>query len=160
MLLEIFFFFFFSPMPPHVVCGLRGPPSWAWQECNLLLSLGRQWGAVTLSRWSVSGDRWGCIARRALKPKVYKSTQTMDTVGIFPFRENSHGRAWNRTRDLMVSSQRLWPLDHEAGLLLELSRNILFKSPTRTRSATVSELWLRSLVSLELTRIRGKVKLC
>ena len=35
--------------------------------------------------------------------------------GIFPFKENTHGRAGNRTRDLMISSQRLWPLDHEAG---------------------------------------------
>ena len=32
-------------------CGLRGPPSWEWQECNRLLRLGRPWGAVTLSRW-------------------------------------------------------------------------------------------------------------
>ena len=32
---------FFGPMPPHVLCGLRGPPSWAWQECNRLLRLGR-----------------------------------------------------------------------------------------------------------------------
>jgi len=23
------------------LCGLLGPPSWAWQECNLLLRLGR-----------------------------------------------------------------------------------------------------------------------
>ena len=37
------------------------------------------------------------------------------TVGILPFRENSHGRARKRTRDLMISSQRLWPLDHKAG---------------------------------------------
>ena len=40
----------------------------------------------------------------------------MVTAGIFPFKENSHGRAGNRTRDLMISSQRLWPLDDEAGL--------------------------------------------
>ena len=33
--------FFFGPMPPHVLCGLRGPPSWAWQECYRLLRLGR-----------------------------------------------------------------------------------------------------------------------
>ena len=39
----------------------------------------------------------------------------MVTAGILPFRENSHGRAGSRTRDLMISSQRLWPLDHEAG---------------------------------------------
>ena len=39
----------------------------------------------------------------------------MVTVGIFPFKENSHGGAGNRTRDLMISSQKLLPLDHEAG---------------------------------------------
>ena len=32
---------FFFPMPPHVLYGLRSPPSWAWQECNRLLRLGR-----------------------------------------------------------------------------------------------------------------------
>ena len=39
----------------------------------------------------------------------------MVSVGIFPFKENSHDRAGNRTRNLMISSQRLWPIDHEAG---------------------------------------------
>ena len=92
---------FFGPIPPHVLCGLRGPLSWAWQERNPLLRLGRPWGAVTLPRWSSSGDRGGCSARRGLKPKFYLSTQTMVTVGIFPFKENSHGRAGNRTRELM-----------------------------------------------------------
>ena len=42
----------------------------------------------------------------------------MVTAGILPFRENSHGRTGNRTRDLMISSQRLRPLDHEAGNFL------------------------------------------
>jgi len=56
----------------------------------------------------------------------------MVTAGILPFRENSHGRTGNRTRDLTISSQRLWPLDHEAGhyckckpLDAEFSRNPL-----------------------------------
>ena len=52
-------------------CWIRGPPSWAWQKCNRLLRLGRPWGAVTLSRWCVRGDRGGCSARRDLKPKFY-----------------------------------------------------------------------------------------
>ena len=39
----------------------------------------------------------------------------MVTAGILPFRENSYGRAGNRTRDLMISIERLWPLDNEAG---------------------------------------------
>ena len=33
-----------------------------------------------------------------------------------PFKKNSHGRTGNQTQDLMISSQKLWPLDHEAGL--------------------------------------------
>ena len=45
--------------------------TWAWQECNRLLRFERPWGAVTLSRWCVSGDRGGCSARRGLKPKFY-----------------------------------------------------------------------------------------
>ena len=44
------------------------------------------------------------------------TTQTMGITGIFPCKEISHGRTGNRTRDLIISSQRPWPLDHEAGL--------------------------------------------
>jgi len=55
----------------------------------------------------VSGDIGGCSARMALKLKVYQPTETMVTAGILPFRENSHGRTGNRTRDLMISRQRL-----------------------------------------------------
>jgi hypothetical protein len=32
-----------------------------------------------------------------------------------PSRKNPHGRTGNWTRDLMTSSQKIWPLDHEAG---------------------------------------------
>ena len=52
----------------------------------------------------------------------------MFTVGTFPFKENSHGRAGNRTQDLMISSQRLWPLDHEASLQKNTKIKILWKS--------------------------------
>ena len=43
--------FFFTSNAPHVLYGLRGLPSWAWQKCNRLLTLGHPWGAVTLSQW-------------------------------------------------------------------------------------------------------------
>jgi hypothetical protein len=36
-------------------------------------------------------------------------------MGIFHFKENPHGRAENQTWNLMISSQKLWTLDHEAG---------------------------------------------
>jgi len=106
--------FFFCPMPPHVLVDFVVlPPGhgrsvtdfWGWDAH----------GAQLHCPDDVSGDIGGCSARRALKPKFYQRTQTMVTAGILPFRENSHGRAGNRTRDLMISSQRLWPLDHEAG---------------------------------------------
>ena len=32
---------YFFPMPPHALCGLRGPPCWAWQYLNQLQWLGR-----------------------------------------------------------------------------------------------------------------------
>jgi hypothetical protein len=105
----------------------------------------------------VDGDIWIWSTRMGLTPKFYWTTQTMVTMGIFPFKEKYHGRTviffnilrlfrvmyfvlvlfwystkdcvpwiwifplWkiqrlrSRTRDLMISSQKLWPLDHEAG---------------------------------------------
>ena len=33
--------FFFFQCHHISFCGLRGPPSWSWQECNRLLRLGR-----------------------------------------------------------------------------------------------------------------------
>ena len=39
----------------------------------------------------------------------------MVTTGILPHKEKLHDRAGNRTRDLVISSQKFWPLDHEAG---------------------------------------------
>jgi len=99
-------------MPPHVVVDFVVlPPGygrsvtnfWCWDAHEARLRCPDD----------VSGDIGGCRARRALKPKFYQPVQTMVTVGILPFSENSHGRAENRTRDLMISSPRLWPLDHE-----------------------------------------------
>ena len=80
---------YFSPMPTNVFCRLRIPPSWTWLECNRLLSLGRTWGLVTLSRWCVSVEREICSARRGLKSKFFQFTQTNFTAGIFPFKESS-----------------------------------------------------------------------
>ena len=106
---------FFPPMPPHVLVDFMVfPPGhgrsvtdfWVWDAH----------GARLRCPDDVSGDIGGCSARRALKPKFYWPTQTMVTAGILPLRENSHGSTGNRTRVLMISRQRLWPLDHVAGL--------------------------------------------
>jgi len=106
-------FFFFGPMPPHILVDFVVLPSehgrsvtdfWVWDAHEAQLSCPDD----------VSGDIGGCSARRALKPKFYQPTQTMVTAGILPFRENSHGRTGNRSRDLMISRKIVWPLDHEA----------------------------------------------
>jgi len=60
----------------------------------------------------------------------------MVTAGIPPFRENSHGRAGNRTRDLMISSQRLWSLDHEAGLIHK-HKQIFMETSAETSNVAV-----------------------
>jgi hypothetical protein len=36
--------------------------------------------------------------------------------GSSPSRKNPHGTTGNRTRDIMISNNKLQPLDHEAGL--------------------------------------------
>jgi hypothetical protein len=68
----------------------------------------------------------------------------MVTAGIFPFKESFHGRAGNRTRDLMLSSQRLWPLDHEANVASNikwLPGHPVFLSPFETWSVLLSDTW-------------------
>ena len=107
-------------MPPHVHTNFRGPPSWLWRKCNRLLRLGRAWGAVTLSRWCEGWyiGRWG--ASRGLKSRSTNYPDHSHHGDPPPTRKIPHGRAGNRTRDLVISSQKLWPLDHEAGLLLKV----------------------------------------
>jgi len=37
----IYYIYIFPSNAPHVLYGLRGLPSWAWQKCNRLLRLER-----------------------------------------------------------------------------------------------------------------------
>ena len=110
-------FFFLPPMPPHVLVDfVVFPPGhgrcvtdfWGWDAHEAQLRCPND----------MSGDIGGCSARRALKPKFY-----------YPYPDHGHRRnpplqrkfpryTGNRTRDLMISRQRLCPLDHEAGQML------------------------------------------
>ena len=47
-----------------------------------------------------------------------------------PHKENPHGRAGNRTPDLVVSSQKLRPPDHEAGRIVHMKIHDGIKSCT------------------------------
>ena len=53
----------------------------------------------------------------------------MVTVGIFPFKENSHGRTGNRTRNLMISSRisRQRPASWSSGLTYKLQIEPLYQ---------------------------------
>jgi hypothetical protein len=51
----------------------------------------------------------------ALNLSCTKLPRPWSPRGSSPSRKNFHGRTGNRTRDLMISSQKLWPLDHEVG---------------------------------------------
>jgi hypothetical protein len=47
-----------------------------------------------------------------------------------PSRKNRHGRTGNRTRDLIISSQKLWPLDDEDGPTLKCRQEHLVTKET------------------------------
>jgi hypothetical protein len=53
----------------------------------------------------------------ALNLSSTKQPSPWSPWGYSSSRNNPHSRTGNQTRDLMISSQKLWPLDHEAGHL-------------------------------------------
>ena len=57
-------------------------------------------------------------------------------------RKNAHGRAGNWTRDLMVSSQELWPPSHEAKKCIVIHFCML-----RRRRKTRCKMWLKTGVT-------------
>jgi hypothetical protein len=59
--------------------------------------------------------------------------------------KNPHGRARNRTRDFMNSSQIRWPLDHEAGRIVRMvaARNVMWTTRTARNANGNRELILK-----------------
>ena len=90
-----------------------------WLKRNRLLRLGRPVGAVTLPWWEWWwSERWIWGARGGALNLISTNYPDHGHHGRLPLsRKNAHGRAGNRTRDLMVSSQELWPPSNEAGRL-------------------------------------------
>ena len=100
------------PMPPHVLMNFRGfPPGWC--------------------EWWYAG-RWN--TRRGLKPKSANYPDHGHHGNLSLQGKISHVRTGNRTRDLTISSQRPWPLDHEAGRSRKVEGwNFLSRSPVNIR---------------------------
>jgi hypothetical protein len=103
------------PMPPYVRHGLRGlPPGCGWSATNF-------WGwdaheARSCCPNEVDGDIWIWSTRRGALSLNSTTYPDHGHHGDPPLSgKNPHGRAGNQTWDLMISSQKHWPLDHEAG---------------------------------------------
>jgi hypothetical protein len=64
----------------------------------------------------MEGDIWIWSTRRGLNLSSTKLPNPWSPWDSSPSRKNPHGRTGNRTGDVMISSQKLWPPDHEAGL--------------------------------------------
>jgi hypothetical protein len=60
-------------------CGRSETDFWGWEADEARLRCPDE----------VDGDIWIWSTRRGLKPKFYQTTQTMVTMGIFPFKEKS-----------------------------------------------------------------------
>jgi hypothetical protein len=123
---------FFSPMPPHVPCGLRGLLARLWPKCNPASGVG------TLMRRSyVVSMRWMVIYEYEVPGGALNLSSTKLPRPWWPWesspsRKNPHVRTRNRTQDIMISSQKLWPLYHEAGHITRFNKasfaNTFFKS--------------------------------
>jgi hypothetical protein len=98
------------PMPSHVPYGLRGVPSRLWPKCNRRL----RWDAHEAQLRcpdEVDGDIYEHeVPGGALNLNYTKLPRPWSPRGSSTSRKNPHGRTGNR------SGQKLWPLDHEAGL--------------------------------------------
>jgi hypothetical protein len=106
-------------------------PSRLWPKCNRLLRLGRPWGQLHFPmRWMVIYEYEipvGILNLSSTKlPRPWSPWETS------PSRKNHHDRTGNRPRDLMISSQKLWPLDHEAGHFSRIFRTIFVTTPVNS----------------------------
>jgi hypothetical protein len=87
-----------------------------WPKCDRLLRVERPWGTVYVVpvRWVVMYEYE--VPGGDLNLNSTKLPRPWSLWGSSASRKNPHGRTGNRTQeDLLISSQKLWPLDHEAG---------------------------------------------
>jgi hypothetical protein len=97
----------FVVSPPG--CGRSVTNFWGWDAHEAQLRCPDE----------VGGGTWIWSTRRGLNHSSAKLPRPWPPWESFPSRKHPHGRAGNRTWDLMISSQKLRPLDHEAGNVIE-----------------------------------------
>jgi hypothetical protein len=95
-------------------CGWSVTDFWGWDAHEAQLRCPDE----------VDGDIWIWSAGRGLNLSSTKLPRPWSPWGSSPSRKNPHGRTGNQTQDLMISSQKLWPLDHEAGHIYDISGEV------------------------------------
>jgi hypothetical protein len=80
-------------------------------------------GGFTPPHRYATGDTWVRSTRRGLNLSSTNLPRPWSPWESSASRKNPHGRTSNWTRDVMINSQKHWPLDHEAG---HISWNVLF----------------------------------
>jgi hypothetical protein len=114
-----YYYYYYSccccSLPPHVSYGLRAFRFRSWPK--------RNWLGMPMRRSYVVPMRWMVICEYevpggALNLDSSKLPRPWLPWESSPSRKNPHGRTGNRTQYLMISSKKLWPLDHKAGHVL------------------------------------------
>jgi hypothetical protein len=112
--------YFFVPMPPHVPYGLRGrgvTDFWGWDAHEAQLRCPSE----VIYEYEVPEGALNLSSAKLPRPwSPWESP---------PSRKNPYHRTGNRTRDLMIISQKLLPLDNEAGLFARCKK--IFTSPSK-----------------------------
>jgi hypothetical protein len=104
----------FMVSPPG--CGRSVTDLWCWNAHEAQLRCPDEGG----------GDVWTWSTRRGLNLSSTKLPRPWSPWESSPSRKYPHGRAGTRTRALMISIQKLWSLDNEAGLpIIDLNSSIL-----------------------------------
>jgi hypothetical protein len=76
----------------------------------------------------------------------------MVTMESSPPRKSSHGRAGNRTQDIMISSQKLWPLDNAPGIIMPMLQAtlVIAKLVPSCHCHPRHDFWMTASVSIKM----------
>jgi hypothetical protein len=87
--------------PSATTCPLW--TSWSPMRCSYVVPM--RW--MVIHEYEVPGGALNLSSTKLPRPRSPWESS--------PSSKNPHGRTRNQSRHLMISSQKLWPLDHEAG---------------------------------------------
>jgi hypothetical protein len=93
-------------------CGRSVTEFWSWNVHRRSYVVPMRW--MVIYEYEILG--WALTLSSTNLPRPWSPWESS------PTRKNSHGGTVNRTRDPTISSKQLWPLDHEAGLIINVEQ--------------------------------------